>query len=166
MALLISEPRPYRRRMDQPVHEPSATAPTMAMTSRRVVAVLVWALVLAVLFYFFRAFQVLFLGVLAAGCLAATLHPLMKYVPAKRAGSAVVVGLAPPLLAVGLRRSYGDSCLNDGGTLLDVTPLDRFIAFDRERGRTAAIEWNACTEHRTSRSRPRAAGRCRRTLRC
>jgi FAD/FMN-containing dehydrogenase len=30
-------------------------------------------------------------------------------------------------------RSYGDSCLNDGGTLLDVTGLNRFIAFDEAR---------------------------------
>ena len=31
-------------------------------------------------------------------------------------------------------RSYGDSCLNDGGALLDVTGLDRFISFDETRG--------------------------------
>jgi FAD/FMN-containing dehydrogenase len=31
-------------------------------------------------------------------------------------------------------RSYGDSCLNDQGTLLDVTGLDRFISFDETRG--------------------------------
>jgi FAD/FMN-containing dehydrogenase len=31
-------------------------------------------------------------------------------------------------------RSYGDSCLNAGGILLDVRPLRRFIAFDEERG--------------------------------
>ncbi|HEY5226019.1 MAG TPA: FAD-binding oxidoreductase, partial [Methylovirgula sp.] len=34
------------------------------------------------------------------------------------------------LLAVGLRRSYGDSCLNPEGTILDLTRLDRLIAFD------------------------------------
>lgn len=34
----------------------------------------------------------------------------------------------------GLGRSYGDSCLNDGGRLLETRALDRFIAFDRERG--------------------------------
>lgn len=32
-------------------------------------------------------------------------------------------------------RSYGDSCLNDGGALLDTTWLDRFIAFDEQAGR-------------------------------
>jgi FAD/FMN-containing dehydrogenase len=31
-------------------------------------------------------------------------------------------------------RSYGDVCLNDGGTLLHTRGLDRFIAFDTERG--------------------------------
>lgn len=31
-------------------------------------------------------------------------------------------------------RSYGDVCLDDGGTLLDARGLDRFIAFDRETG--------------------------------
>src|SRR3989344_3642888 len=45
----------------------------------------------------------------------------------------------PPLvsettLPFGLGRSQGDSCLNDRGTLLDASPLDRFIAFDREHG--------------------------------
>ncbi len=31
-------------------------------------------------------------------------------------------------------RSYGDSCLNDGGTLLDVSGLERLIAFDSKTG--------------------------------
>jgi FAD/FMN-containing dehydrogenase len=31
-------------------------------------------------------------------------------------------------------RSYGDSCLNDGGALLDVAGLDRLIAIDSDRG--------------------------------
>lgn len=34
------------------------------------------------------------------------------------------------LLAVGLRRSYGDSGLNPGGAVIDMTGLDRLIAFD------------------------------------
>lgn len=38
------------------------------------------------------------------------------------------------LLPRGLGRSYGDSCLNDGGTLLDCSRLDRFIAFDASEG--------------------------------
>src|SRR5512135_1591950 len=38
------------------------------------------------------------------------------------------------LLAHGNGRSYGDSCLNDGGTLLHTLGLDRFIAFDPATG--------------------------------
>ena len=38
------------------------------------------------------------------------------------------------LLASGLRRSYGDSCINDGGRLIDATGLDRFISFNRTTG--------------------------------
>jgi len=41
---------------------------------------------------------------------------------------------AAPLLPRGLGRSYGDSCLNGGGTLLDCSRLDRFIAFDTREG--------------------------------
>jgi FAD/FMN-containing dehydrogenase len=37
-------------------------------------------------------------------------------------------------LAVGLRRSYGDSCLNGSGALIDMRGVDRFIHFDRETG--------------------------------
>jgi len=39
-----------------------------------------------------------------------------------------------PRLAYGLGRSYGDSCLNDGGVLVDMTGLDVFQAFDRTTG--------------------------------
>lgn len=38
------------------------------------------------------------------------------------------------MLPVGLGRSYGDSCLLDGGTLLGARGLDRFIAFDPATG--------------------------------
>lgn len=38
------------------------------------------------------------------------------------------------LLPHGNGRSYGDSCLNDGGTLLCTRGLDRFIAFDPATG--------------------------------
>lgn len=37
-------------------------------------------------------------------------------------------------LPYGNGRSYGDSCLNADGVLLDCRGLDRFIAFDREQG--------------------------------
>ena len=39
-----------------------------------------------------------------------------------------------PLLPYGQGRSYGDSCLNDGGKLLCTAGLDRFISFDAEAG--------------------------------
>lgn len=38
------------------------------------------------------------------------------------------------VLPYGLGRSYGDSCLNNGGALLDVSPLNRFIRFDQDQG--------------------------------
>jgi FAD/FMN-containing dehydrogenase len=38
------------------------------------------------------------------------------------------------MLAFGNGRSYGDVCLNDGGTLLSTRGLDRFIAFDPATG--------------------------------
>ncbi len=38
------------------------------------------------------------------------------------------------LLPFGNGRSYGDSCLNSGGVLLDAASLDRFIAFDDVSG--------------------------------
>lgn len=46
----------------------------------------------------------------------------------------------PPLdpritfLPFGNGRSYGDSCLNEGGALVRMRPADRFIRFDRARG--------------------------------
>lgn len=38
------------------------------------------------------------------------------------------------ILPFGLGRSYGDSCLNDGGELLLTRALDHILAFDMERG--------------------------------
>lgn len=45
-----------------------------------------------------------------------------------------MTGLTGTVLPFGLGRSYGDSCLNDGGTLLDAEGLDRFIAWDEAAG--------------------------------
>jgi FAD/FMN-containing dehydrogenase len=39
-----------------------------------------------------------------------------------------------PFLSYGNGRSYGDSCLNSGGTLIDLRNLDRFISFDSDTG--------------------------------
>lgn len=41
---------------------------------------------------------------------------------------------ANPGLAVGLRRSYGDSNLNPGGRVIDMSGLDRLISLDLETG--------------------------------
>ncbi len=49
-----------------------------------------------------------------------------------RAG--LVLPATRPLLAYGQGRSYGDSCLNDGGTLLRTSGLDRLISFDPGSG--------------------------------
>ncbi len=38
------------------------------------------------------------------------------------------------VLPFGYGRSYGDSCLNNGATLLDMTGLNRLMSFDAERG--------------------------------
>ena len=39
-----------------------------------------------------------------------------------------------PKLATGLCRSYGDSVINSGGSVIDMTHLDRIVAFDRDSG--------------------------------
>ncbi|HEY4215024.1 MAG TPA: FAD-binding oxidoreductase [Steroidobacteraceae bacterium] len=39
-----------------------------------------------------------------------------------------------PMLPYGNGRSYGDTCLNDGGTLLLATGLDRYVSFDATTG--------------------------------
>jgi FAD/FMN-containing dehydrogenase len=55
--------------------------------------------------------------------------------PADAAGArAALLGADGPVLAYGRGRSYGDSCLNDGGVLIDTAGLDRFASFDRGTG--------------------------------
>lgn len=39
-----------------------------------------------------------------------------------------------PSPAIGMRRSYGDACLVDGGRAIDMTRLDRVLNFDTENG--------------------------------
>jgi FAD/FMN-containing dehydrogenase len=39
-----------------------------------------------------------------------------------------------PILPYGYGKSYGDSCLNENGTLLDCSGLNKFISFDNETG--------------------------------
>jgi FAD/FMN-containing dehydrogenase len=47
---------------------------------------------------------------------------------------AQLIASQSPILPYGLGRSYGDSCLNDGGILLETTKLDRFLGFDADSG--------------------------------
>lgn len=57
-----------------------------------------------------------------------------RHILARPSNSAEAIALlktcAGPVLGYGQGRSYGDSCLNDGGLLLDTGSLDHFIAFD------------------------------------
>lgn len=68
-------------------------------------------------------------------------HPCRHEVRCPRDAAAAVALLrdaGKPLLAFGQGRSYGDSCLNDGGRLVDTSGLDRFVAFDSTTGRLEA----------------------------
>ncbi len=61
--------------------------------------------------------------------LSAEVRPLYwRHLPIRLPGPATSV------LPFGLGRSYGDSCLNGGNVLLATRGLNRFIAFDRDRG--------------------------------
>jgi FAD/FMN-containing dehydrogenase len=42
--------------------------------------------------------------------------------------------LRQPILPYAYGRSYGDSCLNEGGIIFDVSKLNRFISFDEQEG--------------------------------
>jgi FAD/FMN-containing dehydrogenase len=62
-----------------------------------------------------------------------------------------------PVLPFGLGRSYGDSCLNDGGTLIDTCRLDHFISFDEDRGELvceAGVTLKAILELLATKRRP------------
>jgi FAD/FMN-containing dehydrogenase len=45
-----------------------------------------------------------------------------------------LAGVKGPVLPYAFGRSYGDSCLNEGGTLIDAKPLNRYLAFDQASG--------------------------------
>jgi len=48
--------------------------------------------------------------------------------------AAALRNVTRPVLGYGRGRSYGDSCLNEGGLLLDTRYLDRFLSFDAGTG--------------------------------
>lgn len=52
-----------------------------------------------------------------------------------RSDPPVLAQMPGSVLPFAYGRSYGDSCLNAGGALLDVVPLNRFMEFDAEQGR-------------------------------
>ncbi len=52
----------------------------------------------------------------------------------ERASALVALMQDTPAPAFGNRRSYGDACLNNGGRAVDMTRLDRFLAFDEAAG--------------------------------
>lgn len=58
------------------------------------------------------------------------------YRPERRREVAEVLAFAPEpnLLPRGLGRSYGDAAVNGGGALIEMTRLDRCLAFDEARG--------------------------------
>ncbi len=67
----------------------------------------------------------------AWGRLAAPSHALHRPVWPRELRGSFPKG---PALAVGMRRSYGDVCLNQGHALLDMSGLDRFVAADWTTG--------------------------------
>jgi FAD/FMN-containing dehydrogenase len=71
-------------------------------------------------------------GVSSWGNVSRTQHTLRRL--AGRRGCFPDLSPAASVLPFGNGRSYGDSCLNPGGALLEMRPLNRFIAFDRTSG--------------------------------
>ena len=67
------------------------------------------------------------------GRLSALPHDVVEL--ADRAAVAAALARSRPGIAYGLGRSYGDACLNPGGTLWRTTGLDRLIDFDESTGR-------------------------------
>src|SRR5713226_6940379 len=76
----------------------------------------------------------------AANYLSWGRYPLVKHHAIYRASwmdqvPGILSRAAPEsLLAHGLGRSYGDSCLNDGRDLVECSRLNRIISFDAEQG--------------------------------
>jgi FAD/FMN-containing dehydrogenase len=67
------------------------------------------------------------------GRLSALPHEVVELTD--RAAVAATLARSRPGIAYGLGRSYGDACLNPGGTLWRTAALDRLIRFDETTGR-------------------------------
>ena len=67
------------------------------------------------------------------GRLSSSDHHLVALTDVRQIG--IDTNLTKPSLAYGNGRSYGDVCLNPGGSLWMTNRLDRFIAFDEATGR-------------------------------
>lgn len=67
------------------------------------------------------------------GRLEAVPHTLVSL--SERADAERLIGTGLPGLAHGMGRSYGDSCLNPGGTLWKTSGMSRMLAFDAATGR-------------------------------
>ena len=52
----------------------------------------------------------------------------------ERAAALARITADEPAPAIGMRRSYGDACLNNNGRAVDMTRLDRVLEFDAETG--------------------------------
>jgi FAD/FMN-containing dehydrogenase len=70
--------------------------------------------------------------VLEFGSWGGVFAPSQAVVGVKDRHAALALPASGTVLPYGLGRSYGDSCLNDGNTLLRARDLDRFIAFDAD----------------------------------
>ena len=73
------------------------------------------------------------------GRLSSKLHDVIDLDDRSRAGE-LIADSRQPGLPFGNGRSYGDVCLNPGGTLWATRGLDRFVSFDE---RTGVIECEA-----------------------
>lgn len=72
--------------------------PERAVRVHRLTTLFVWAVLLVLFLRFFPAVKMMILGVLAAGCVAAAMRPIMVRVPGPRVLRGTVAGLLPALV--------------------------------------------------------------------
>lgn len=68
----------------------------------QLVGVTVWLVAVILVLWFFEAAKVLLLGFLAAAALAATLRPFVQRIPGPHGLIALLIGIAPPIVLLGL----------------------------------------------------------------